>query len=358
MASTDLTPTPAAERIASIDVLRGVAVLGILGMNIVSFGLPAVAYGDPTVAGGAAGADRTVWFLGQLFVEGKMRTIFSMLFGAGVVLLTGRAEARGAAAGSADIYYRRTLWLIVFGLLHAYLLWAGDILYGYGVAGLFLYPFRRQAPSFLITAGALVLALLIPLNIFEGRRIEDLRSQAGQADSDPAAGRTLSREQQDARDEWREELDAMKPPADAIAREIADHRAGYWTTFERRREHIWEGESSGAYKFGFLDAAGMMLIGMGLLKLDLFSARRDLRFYALTALAGYGTGLPLSLYITWRDWAHRFDPAQSYYGYSGYDVARLCVALGHIAVVMLICKAGLLRRLTRCLAASPCLARR
>jgi len=352
MTVSAVVPVPASERIASIDVLRGVAVLGILVMNIVSFGLPWAAYGDPTVAGGAAGADLAVWFLGQMFVEGKMRAVFSMLFGAGAVLLTGRAEARGAAVGSADIYYRRTLWLIVFGLLHAWFLWSGDILYGYGVAGLFLYPFRRQAPSFLITAGALVLAVLVPLNIVEARRIGDLRARADQVESDAAAGRALSQEESKVVDEWREELEAMKPPADEIAREIADHRAGYWRTFERRVEHIMGKESSGYYKFGFFDAAGMMLIGMALLKLDIFSARRSRRFYSLMALAGYGAGLPLTLYVTWHDKAHGFDPVQTYYGYTGYDLARLCVALGHIAVVMLICKAGILRRLTARLAAA------
>src|SRR5713101_4064373 len=128
-------PVAARERILSVDALRGFAVLGILLMNIVGFALPGNAYDDPTIAGGARGANLAAWAIAYVLFEGKMRTIFSMLFGAGVILLTSRAEERGGQAQIADIYYRRTLWLFVFGLLHAYFIWEGDILYGYGLAG-------------------------------------------------------------------------------------------------------------------------------------------------------------------------------------------------------------------------------
>ena len=136
-------PVTASERISSLDTLRGVAVLGILMMNIAGFALPQAAYSDPTVAGGFTGANRVVWYVNHILVHGKMRAIFSMLFGAGFILLTDRAEKRGAGDQGADIYYRRILWLIVFGMIHAYFFWNGDILYSYGVAGLVLYPFRK-----------------------------------------------------------------------------------------------------------------------------------------------------------------------------------------------------------------------
>ena len=344
-------PLASGERIASIDVLRGFSLFGILWMNIVAFALPGAAYGDPTVAGGAHGADLVFWFVSQVLVEGKMRTIFSLLFGAGVVLLTTRAEQRGAGVVTADIYYRRTIWLIVFGLLHAYLIWSGDILYGYGIAGLFLFPFRKQTPRFLIIAGLLVLAMIVPKSILEGRRIASVRAAAAAADTLAARGNALTDEQREAQEEWDGMRKEMKPSPAEVAKEIADHRAGYRTLFLRRMDEVSEGESKGYYRFGFFDVAGMMLIGMGLVKLGVLSAARSRRFYLTLGLLGYGIGLPINIFMAAWDVARRFDPAEMFVGYSGYDIGRLSVALGHVAVVMLICRSRLLRGATARLAA-------
>src|SRR5436190_21128414 len=133
-------PVRAEERISSLDIVRGFALLGILLMNIVGFGL-ASAYDDPTNSGGSTGANLWVWIVLHIFAEGKMRCLFSMIFGAGIILLTSRAEQRTEGASVADIYYRRNLWLIAFGIPHAFLLWQGEILYPYGLCALALYPF-------------------------------------------------------------------------------------------------------------------------------------------------------------------------------------------------------------------------
>jgi uncharacterized protein len=291
-------------------------------MNIVALALPGAAYGDPTIAGGASGANFIFWLFSQVLVEGKMRTIFSMLFGAGAVLLTRRAEERGGGAQVADIYYRRTMWLVAFGLLHAYLIWSGDILYGYGVAGLILFPFRKQSPRVLIAAGLLVLAVLVPKSILEGRRIETLRAKATLADAATAAGRPLTDEQREAQNQWREKMKEMKPSAAEVDKEIADHRAGYRKLFLRRMKDVSRGQSKGFYRYGFFDVAGMMLIGMGFLKLGVFSAQRSRRFYGTIAALGYAIGIPLNWLIARRDAAAGFDPAEMFFGFSGYDLGR------------------------------------
>ena len=104
-----LGPVTLTDRISSIDLLRGFALLGLPLMNIVAFALPHNAYDDPTVAGGATGLNLAAWVMNSVLFEGTMRAIFSMLFGAGVVLLTARAEARGKQGEIADIYFRRNL---------------------------------------------------------------------------------------------------------------------------------------------------------------------------------------------------------------------------------------------------------
>src|SRR5262249_50951907 len=143
----DAAPVPAAapvapaERIAAVDVLRGFALLGILTMNIVAFAWPFSGYEDPRYSGGDTPANRAAWFVNQTVFSAKMMTLFSMLFGAGLVLMADRAAKRGASVRG--VYYRRTLWLLLIGLVHGYLIWFGDILFFYAACGLVLYPLRR-----------------------------------------------------------------------------------------------------------------------------------------------------------------------------------------------------------------------
>src|SRR5262245_42549868 len=115
-------PVPERERISSIDALRGFALLGILVMNITTFAMPGIFDFNPTAVGPMSGLNRTLWVLRFVLFDGKMRAIFSMLFGAGVILLTSRLERRDPAR-SADIFARRNLWLTLFGVLHGYFVW-------------------------------------------------------------------------------------------------------------------------------------------------------------------------------------------------------------------------------------------
>ncbi len=346
-----LAPVAPRDRISSVDAARGFALLGILLMNILGFALPDNAYDDPTIAGGATGVNLATWMVTYLLVEGKMRTIFSMLFGAGVVLLTSRAEQRGGEAGVADIYYRRVLWLLVFGLLHAYFLWDGDILYYYAVAGLLLYPFRHLPARRLILAGALLLAVLVPKRVMELHHIRSLHEKGAAADAAAAAGQTLSDEQREDQKAWAEKLKEIKPPASEIEKEVADHHAGYWKLFLRRQKAVSRGESIGFYRWGFFDSAGMMLLGMALLKLGAFSARLSYRRYLTMAVIGYAVGITINAYVAYRNIHTNFDPLIGPLYWADYDVERLAVALGHVGVLMIVCKAGVLRWLTSRLAA-------
>ena len=108
-----VTNAAAGERHVSIDAVRGFAVLGILLMNIVGMGLPSFSYIDPTYAGGSTGADLWTWAVNNVLTDGKMRALFTMLFGASAVLIAQRAE--GGSPGPAQTHYRRMFWLFVFG---------------------------------------------------------------------------------------------------------------------------------------------------------------------------------------------------------------------------------------------------
>ena len=350
-----VAPVTAQERIESVDALRGVALLGILLMNIIGFGLPMNAYHDPTIAGGHTGLNLVFWYANQIIFEGKMRALFSMLFGAGVVLLTQRAEERDGGLRVADIYYRRTLWLIVFGLLHAYFIWIGDILYAYGVAGLMLFPLRRVRPAALLAAGVVLLIMLGSKGAWEHYNLLQIRDRALAADRVVAAGGQPTEEQRAAQKIWEEKQKEIKPGPTELAMEIKPHRAGYWELFKWRMEKVVGFQTIMFYRFGFYDVAGMMLIGMALLKLGIITAGRGRKFYLWMILFGFGMGGTIHALI-WHYYASSgftppFSRTITIAIFLSYDTGRLLVASGHIGLVMLIVKSGWLKRLTSRLAA-------
>lgn len=139
---------PPAGRIATLDILRGVAVMGILAMNIVAFAMPMQAYFNPLAYGDGGVEDVATWFFNFVFVDGKMRGFFSFLFGASMLLVVERAQAAGGSGAS--IHYRRMFWLLLFGLAHLYLIWWGDILSHYALVGMIAFLFHKLRPSTLI----------------------------------------------------------------------------------------------------------------------------------------------------------------------------------------------------------------
>jgi uncharacterized protein len=337
----------AADRLSSVDVLRGVAVLGILIVNIEYFGLP---HADKSAAGtewvGVYAPALTTpaavfaWTAVRALFEGKMRAIFCMLFGASAVLLTSRLERRGGPGGAADVYYRRTLWLLAFGVAHAYLLWEGDILYAYALAGLFLYPLRRLRARTLLLAGALLLAVAVPRAALQARHRQELRARAAAADAAETSGRRLTRAEEDARDDWREIEATFRPDAETQQAVRDAYRAGYARLFVRRAELVAIVESSDFYGWAFFDALGTMLIGMGLMKAGVLAAARSRRFYLVMVALGYGAGLPVAAWSALQLRRHGFDPVGVAWLSAVYDPARLAVAGGHIGAVMLLARGG------------------
>ena len=343
-------PVRRQERIASIDVLRGVAVLGILLMNIVAMGLPHWAYDDPTVAGNYAPIDYWTWAVNAVLFEGKMRTIFSMLFGAGVILITSRLEERAGRDTPADIHFRRNMWMVLLGAIHGYLLlWPGDILYAYGIAGMTLFVFRRVRPRRLVILGAVILALQAPKMFGLSMRMTEAREGLARIEADNTAGKPLSEEDQKKEKEWRTFLGEQRPTAAKAKEEIDARHKGYFANIAGMAPIVFMMHTGFMYIIGFWDVVGAMLIGMGLYKWGVFSAARSYKFYALMALVGYAYGLPVGTFVVW-DWTrHNFELGTRWLLL--YDTTRVAMALAHVAVVMMICKAGALSFVTRPLAA-------
>jgi len=321
-------PVARSERIVSIDVLRGFAVLGILIMNIQSFSMIGAAYLNPYAYGDLSGANYGVWFLSHLFADSKFMTIFSMLFGAGVVLMAFRREASGRPA--AGVHYRRMFWLIIIGFLHGYCLWYGDILFVYGMCGLWIYWFRRRSPRFLLIFGFLMVSVASLLTMF---------FQVTMPYWPPEAVDSVATE-------W------WMPPPDAVQEELDAYRgvlseqqilraptAVFMQTNHFLTEFLWR-------------AGGLMLIGMALFKLGVFGAERSRAFYLRMTSLGFGLGLPIVvwgvLYRNSSDW----DVRSAFFGGSQFNYwGSLLFAAGWIGVVMLVCQRPGWGRVTRPLAA-------
>jgi uncharacterized protein len=310
-----------------MDALRGFAVLGILIMNIQAFSMISAAYVNPTAFGDLTGFNRWIWILSHLFADQKFMSVFSILFGAGVVLLSGKLESAGRR--SAGLHYRRTLWLILFGLAHAYLLWYGDILVAYGICALAIFLFRRLPPYVLMPVGLAVFAVPSLLSSWAAWSIPMWPPEA---------------------------LEAMRPfwsaDAEAVAAEVAAYRGGWLEQFTYRIPQAIEVQTGGFLVLFAWRVSGLMLMGMAFHKWGILAGARSRLFYTVMTAAGLAIGLSLAAYGVVRNFAEDWVLEYSLFTGSIFNYwGSLFVALAYIGMMMLVCKAPGLAPVTRTLGA-------
>jgi len=337
------------ERIKALDIMRGIVVLGILLMNINGFAL-VNAYNNPTVSGGATGKNLYTWIASNLFFEGTMRGLFSLLFGIGMFILLNRSQERAAGIAGPDIYFRRLTWMLFFGLVHGYLLlWTGEILYDYALMGFLVYSFRNMAPKKLL----LIAGLLICVGTFWNYKIYQSNIKTVQdvaiAKTNIASGLPLTEDQQEATKKW-EEIEKKKSPA-YIDKYSEKMRSGYFTIVKHLAPKNMESDTIWFYEWDLWDILSMMLIGIALFKWNILSATKTYKFYAWMAVTGYMIGLSINYYEIQTILKDNF----SFLAFSKTDVTyywgRLAMSIGHIGVIMILVKAPVLQWLKRRLAA-------
>jgi uncharacterized protein len=318
-------PVLGAERIDSMDVLRGVAVLGILVMNIQSFSMPDLAYNNPTIYGDLEGLNYSVWYWSHILAEFKFITIFSMLFGAGMLVMRDRRIAAGRFA--AALHYRRMFFLLVIGCLHGYLLWFGDILYAYAVLGMMLYVLFWAPPWWNIGLGLLA--------VFFGYLCM------------MAIG---------TYDPWVNSLrftlpESLEPPSLTIYEEIRTYRGSYAEQMEHRPSEMLRIHSS-FFPYIASRVGGTILLGMGLYRLQFFNAKLPWWIYLSICGLGGAIGIQMAMegvaYSEARGWAwpeaYTQGKAYNYWG-------SIPMSLAWVSLVMMVCKTGFLRVVTRPVAA-------
>ena len=315
-------------RIATLDILRGVAVLGILGMNAISFAMPAPAYYNPAAYGGAEGIDLTAWVIGFVFVDGKMRGLFSLLFGASLLLVTDAAEAKGRSP--AVTHYSRILWLGIFGAIHYYLIWWGDILLHYALVALVAYFFRRFSLQGLVVAAGLMLLYNLFINIelsWVGIALERAATTPGAEAGTVELWRTLLSDV------------APLPPAE-LAADLALHRGGFLPlVVQRFAEEAWLPLQS--LQVIGPETLALMLMGMAGLRSGFLTGAweaaryRRIAFWCLL-VGAFGFAANAAVQIR-----SGFDPAVIFVGmWGGTIVFRIVMVVGYAALVILLARSG------------------
>lgn len=328
------------DRILTLDVMRGIAILGILYLNILFMGgdWPAFASSgsNPDVLGTGV-ADQWAYRAVFALLDGTQRGLLELLFGASAILLTLRATSRDGPVEVADIYYRRALWLAGFGVVHGtLLLWPNEIWTYYGLTALFIFPFRRLSPRLLALIGAsglaLVMAIATPAVLDKLRlqdRVEEIRARPSGAVQSKADQSDMKR--WNALLEERKSLvksfpDAKKAMAGGYVENLA-YAAGFWQ-----------------FNLGILISPGAgeafftMLIGMALFKWGVLQGDRSTRFYLALALLGYGIGVSVKWAVLDYRLAHQFGPVGI--NQALYDYGRLATTLGHVGLICLALRTG------------------
>ncbi len=345
-----LAPVAERERIASIDVLRGVALLGILVMNMPWFAAPMSWFMIPTADPEYGVWDELAWLASHFLFDAKMMAIFSALFGAGIIIMTRRADERGSPLGG--VFYRRMGWLLLFGLVHAYLIWHGDILVTYALCGMLIYPLRKLPSGALLAIGLLGVMVVIPIQLWSGQEAVRLRHEVGEIQALLAETGEAPTAAQEAKIEaWDMQRAWFEPSERQLGEEERAHELGYIEMLPFRAGMAFQIQMY-FFFWGLWRAGGLMLVGMALMKWGVFSARRSVRFYVGLLVGGYAVGLPI-VAVGAREMVRReFDVDLVLTdGLLWNYVGSLFVALGHVGLIMTLCRIGALRLMQDALAA-------
>lgn len=305
-----MAPAREEHRLPMIDITRGFAVMGILLMNIIAFSMPQAAYINPDAWGGTSVADRLAWLVSFLLVDGKMRGLFSLLYGASMILLMDRAEMAGKNGRTYMVV--RSFWLLLFGIAHYLLLWWGDILTLYAVIGVVAMRFAGRQPMELVKLAFLAFAAQMALLIVLTVGIQQLGVSYYPQLIDKAA----------------------------IHMEIALYKGSWAAIFAHKLEDIWHWGFAGLLYMS-LDTLGFMLLGMAMLKGGFLSGKWAREHYLGTARHCFLIGLPPMMALGIWVWASGFDPATTFAVVVTWSLPfRIPLTVGYAALILAFVAAG------------------
>lgn len=310
-----------ATRHITLDAMRGFAVMGILAMNIVGFSMPEWAYVTPLAYSGETVADQVTWFLSFVFIDGKMRGLFSLLFGASMMLIIERAQAKGE--GAAKVHYSRMFWLALFGLAHFFFIWWGDILFLYASIGCIAFLFQGWEPRRLIKWALIIFGLGFLLWALQFGGLQVLQFFATMPGADPELVK-----------QYREMMDSPDFDLD-VARDLALHRGPWWPIVADKLTE-WYTPLTLVLQ-SITETLPLMMIGMAMKKSGFITGEWPRADYARWAKKLVPLGLVLSaLLATWVA-VSGYDLITSLAVFLAWNaIPRLMVTVGYAALLVML----------------------
>ena len=345
--TTLAAPVNQQERIIILDSLRGFAILGILLMNIPSFALPNPVGGDPSILNEWGTINFKVWNFVSWFPEGTQRAIFSMLFGAGILLFVGGKEKRLDGLLPADYFFRRQLWLIVFSLIDVFiLLWSGDILLGYACLGMIMYSFRKLSPkALLIGAGLCFVFMLARENrdLYQDKKMIHRGEMVAVIDTSVTKLTVIQKEQLGAMQDFKSRT-TPEGRVKRMEKAILKTQGSYEELYEYRTNRYVDDLVRYLF-FGIWDVLLFMFLGMAFFKMGILTGQANVKVYWGMCIVGLGTGLTLSYFrlqqlvdvkFNWFEYTKKFD-------FAFYELSRTFRSIGILGSLMLLYKSGVFK---------------
>lgn len=313
----------ASPRFLEMDALRGFAVMGILAINIAAFAQPEMAFVNPLVSSQVSGLDLGSWAANFILFDGKMRGLFSLLFGASTALVIERAIASGQSA--TKVHFSRMFWLAIFGLFHFFFLWIGDILFLYAGSGCVLFLFRNWSAERLIRWGVIAYVVGAILLITSLASMLSLLEQAAQANP--------PQEVLDRISEIYAELGTL--PAD-VAAETARLQGGFSGLLNHKLSEQWSMPLENLM-LGPIETIPLMMIGMGLYKNGFILGQESRAAYGKIAGWMMAVSLPCFIALAGIAYARDFNTIWMMNITQAWSsLPRLLMIIGYVALLILI----------------------
>jgi uncharacterized protein len=340
-------PVDQKERILILDSLRGIAILGILMMNIPGFAIPQVLFGDLSLLHERGTLNFTAWYFIEFFLEGSQRAIFSMLFGAGILLFVSRAEKRVGGTWPADYFLRRQLWLLFFGLFNSFvLLWFWDILIDYACCGIIVFAFRRLSSKALMVAAVVCLLLMTIRENYDFYKDKSMIAKGEAVASLDTSVTKLTPKQKAALSKMTafKESNTPEKKREKMQEQLESVRGSYSEIYEYHSERRMYSLVN-YFFYGLWDVLLMMFIGMAFYKSGFLLGKAPLNQYLLLTVVALGLGLFIS-YFRIQD---TIDNNYNHFQYTKnvlfqyYEISRSLRALGIFGLIMVLYKSGLFK---------------
>jgi uncharacterized protein len=342
-----LAPVRGRDRIAVLDALRGFAILGIFYLNVPAMSGPISAFLGDIRAMGWTPPDQQVWLFMTTFLEGTQRGMLEMLFGAGLMVTAAKAMEPDGPVAVADLYIRRNLWLLAFGLINIFvLLWPGDILHVYALCALALFPFRKLSVRWLIPLGLLLASVQVVGGAFEYVSRTEMQQTHAVAVEKQAKGQKLTAEETEAVKEWQEKVDRIngkEPVVKKLTKDEVKARSGSfmdYAGFLISTYILIVGK--GSLLGGVVEAFSVMLLGIAAWKLGFIQGHRSTRDYWIALIVAYGFGLT-ARYVGGLE-RMTFLPIPKTIWMTS-ELARIAVSIGHVALINLLMRAVIGRKI-------------